>query len=126
MTGSFPRGLVSILRETCLGQAAAAGELPRKDDRLVSAVARRLFITSDTKRACDDPPSVFSRARPVRVNPRRVRIIRTGPLNPNLPPLQTHPQAAAVRHNQLNSGMARCVVALVFRHAPMNGNGSFQ
>jgi hypothetical protein len=34
------------------------------------------------------------------VNPRRGRIIRTGPLNPNLPPLQTHPQAAVVRHKE--------------------------
>jgi hypothetical protein len=37
-------------------------------------------------------------AGPLWVNPRRGRIILTGPLNPNLPPLQTHPQAAAVRH----------------------------
>jgi hypothetical protein len=34
----------------------------------------------------------------LRVNPRRGRIIRTGPLNPNLPPQRTHPHAAAVRH----------------------------
>jgi hypothetical protein len=38
-----------------------------------------------------------SRFHTASVNPRRGRIIRTGPLNPNLPPLQTHPQAAAAR-----------------------------
>ncbi len=34
---------------------------------------------------------------PLRVNLRRDHFVRTGPLNPNLPPLQMHPQAAAVR-----------------------------
>jgi hypothetical protein len=34
------------------------------------------------------------------VNPRRGRILRAGPLNPNLPALHTHPQAAAVRHKE--------------------------
>jgi hypothetical protein len=32
-----------------------------------------------------------------RVNLRHERLVRTGPLNPNLPPLQTHRQAAAMR-----------------------------
>ena len=35
--------------------------------------------------------------RSLRVNLRRERFVRTGPLNPNLPPLQTHPHAAAAR-----------------------------
>jgi hypothetical protein len=34
------------------------------------------------------------------VNLRRERFVRTGPLNSNLPPLLTHPKAAAVRHKR--------------------------
>jgi hypothetical protein len=35
--------------------------------------------------------------RRLRVNLRHERFVPTGPLNLDLPPLQTHPQAAAVR-----------------------------
>jgi hypothetical protein len=35
---------------------------------------------------------------PIWVNLRHERFVPTGPLNPNLPPLQARPQAAAVRH----------------------------
>jgi hypothetical protein len=38
--------------------------------------------------------------RPVGVNLRHERFVPTGPLNPNLPSLQTRPQASAVRHKR--------------------------
>ena len=46
----------------------------------------------------DDVIEQRTAASRLRVNLRRERFVRTGPLNPNLPPPQTHPQAAAVRH----------------------------
>jgi hypothetical protein len=36
---------------------------------------------------------------PIGVNLRHERFVPTGPLNANLPPLQAHPLAAAMRHN---------------------------
>jgi hypothetical protein len=41
-----------------------------------------------------------SRFHTASVNLRHERFVPTGPLNPKLPPLRTHPQAAGVRHDR--------------------------
>jgi hypothetical protein len=66
---------------------------PRPYARASPATCLRVRTRTPPKRR---PPCIGD--RPLRVNPRRGRIIRTGPLNPNLPPLRTHPHAAEVRH----------------------------
>jgi len=61
----------------------------------------------------------------LRVNLRHERFVPTGPLNPNLPPLQARPQAAAVRQNRkspIAETAVRHIAALYAIEADVRGH----
>jgi hypothetical protein len=63
-----------------------------------------LFDLSAHARGSHGSRSIEARrtaGRPQRVNLRHDRLVPTGPLNPNLPPLQTDSRAAGLRHKRI-------------------------
>jgi hypothetical protein len=91
--GLFVLALTVLVR--CLkvvpNHRIAVGDRPRK------------LLKDELRRRRESASVTSNRSRPRLphwVNLRHERLIPTGPLNPDLPPLQTHPQAAAVRHKR--------------------------